>query len=167
MNITINGENIVNYDFDVSKNDITITFNNNFIIKKNVMYELKIKKPIPNNIFKSNIKYFISKFKIDDKLYSNNTFKVSGGFYNFICLYNTHYIIHKNNNFVNKIIIRHNENFIKSNNNSTFIKRFGECQICMEDTILNQIHPKYDHSFCDNCLLKLDKCPICRADIHK
>jgi len=40
-----------------------------------------------------------------------------------------------------------------------------ECPVCLDDfTNKNTIIPKCNHAICENCLIKCDKCPICRLN---
>jgi hypothetical protein len=48
-----------------------------------------------------------------------------------------------------------------------FLLKYDECQICYNDNYVYQIHDNFDHSFCDECLKKVNTCPICREEIIK
>jgi hypothetical protein len=40
-----------------------------------------------------------------------------------------------------------------------------ECPVCLDCfTNKNTFIPRCDHAICDNCLIKCDKCPVCRLE---
>ena len=162
-NLYINNVNIDSV-IETDSNSIMIHINNfNFVV--NEYLDINIINQV------NSISRFNSRFKINNEVIKYDIFTVNGGFYNgdfynYIQLYDTKMTVFKKATRIYKIVIQYIENNSK-NYLDNFKMRFDECQVCYEDKNIYQIHHKFDHSFCKDCLSKLDSCPVCREQINK
>jgi hypothetical protein len=146
-------------------NNSIMIYIKNFNCIVNEYIDINIMNPV------NKISRFNSRFKINNQVIKYDIFTVNGGlyngeFYNYTHLYDTKMTVFKKATRIYKIVIQYIENNSK-NYLDNFKMRFGECQVCYEDKNIYQIHRNFDHSFCKDCLSKLETCPVCREQIKK
>lgn len=72
----------------------------------------------------------------------------------------------KNLNKLRKVYVQFLQKIYNAKKGTRYIKfDEEECPICLEDfTNRNTFLPRCDHAICENCLIKCDRCPICRLN---
>jgi hypothetical protein len=188
--LLLNNNNINNCCFTINNNSIIIDINNindDGEFNEDQFSSVYIKNPL------ANINYFYNRFNFRRDIYNHTILTSRGGFYSSTHLYDTNVTYFFTNQEYPKrlyrIIIDHNESIIPLNNlvvlnreNSNsyynsyqhrlnkypkFLLKHDECQICYNNDYIYQIHDSFDHSFCDKCLARINRCPICREEVVK
>jgi hypothetical protein len=72
----------------------------------------------------------------------------------------------KNLNKLRKVYVQFLQKIYNAKKGMRYVKfDEEECPICLEDfTNRNTFLPSCDHAICENCLIKCDRCPICRLN---